>query len=114
MNGRAVRHRRWLPSCSPSQPADEFNEGLDWVDLLDALPDAAHSVAYTTYLDGQTVLPTPQLEDPADYLASLVSGGPILLGGENSGTATLATMNSACNRPSGSISTLSTGWEKPS
>ena len=77
----------------PSQPAAEFNEGLDWADLLDALPDAAHSVAYTTYLDAQTVLPTPQLEDPADYLASVVAGGPILLGGENSGTATLATMN---------------------
>ncbi len=76
----------------PSQPVAEFNEGLDWADLLDSLPDAAHSVAYTTYLDAQTVLPTPQLEDPADYLASLVAGGPILLGGENSGDASLATM----------------------
>ncbi len=77
---------------APNPPMNEFNEGLDWTDLLDALPDAANSVAYTTYLDAQTVLPTPQLEDPADYLASLVAGTTIGLGGENTGNGTLATM----------------------
>jgi hypothetical protein len=70
----------------------EFNEGLDWSDLFHVLPDRTHVVAYTTYLDAQTVLPTPQLEDPADFLASLVAGTPVQLGGENTGTGTLATM----------------------
>jgi len=70
----------------------EFNEGLDWTDLLDALPDPTHSVAYTTYLDAQTYLPTIQLEDPADYLASVVAGTPIRLGGENTGNGTMSTM----------------------
>ena len=82
----------------PNPPMNEFNEGLDWTDLLDALPDAANSVAYTTYLDAQTVLPTPQLEDPADYLASLVAGTSIGLGGENTGTGTVATMKLCMSR----------------
>ena len=81
------------PCCNHRNRSPKFNEGLDWADLLDSLPDAAHSVAYTTYLDAQTVLPTPQLEDPADYLASLVAGGPILLGGENSSDESLTVMN---------------------
>jgi len=72
----------------PNQAYPEFNEGLDWSDILASLPDAAHSVAYTTYLDAPTSPPglpaTLQLEDPADYLATLVRGTPILLGGENS------------------------------
>ncbi len=79
-------------TSSGSNKYSEYNEGLDWTDLLRVLPDAAHSVAYTTYLDAQTVLPTPQLEDPADFLASLVAGTSIQLGGENTGTGTLATM----------------------
>ena len=70
----------------------EFNEGLDWTDLLDSLPDPTHSVAYTTYLDAATYLPTIQLEDPADYLASLVAGTSIKLGGENTGNGTFTTM----------------------
>ncbi len=72
----------------PNQTYTEFNEGLDWADILAALPDAAHSVAYTTYLDAPTnppgLQPTIQREDPADYLSQLVSGTPVLLGGENS------------------------------
>jgi hypothetical protein len=78
-----------------SNPAkyNEYNEGLDWTDLLDALPDPSHAIAYTTYLDAQTVQPGGlPLEDPADFLASLVAGTPIQLGGENSGNGTLATM----------------------
>ncbi len=78
---------------APNPPMDEFNQGLDWADLLSALPDAAHSVAYTTYLDAPTVLPTPQLEDPADYLSSLVAGTPVELGGENTGDGTLADLD---------------------
>ena len=74
------------PHRADSNKYSEYNEGLDWTDLLHVLPDPAHSVAYTTYLDAQTVLPTPQLEDPADFLASLVAGTPIQLGGENTGT----------------------------
>ncbi|MGH9078939.1 MAG: Ig domain-containing protein [Acidimicrobiales bacterium] len=72
----------------PNQTYPEFNEGLDWTDILASLPDAADSVAYTTYLDAPTNPPglpaSVQLEDPADYLASLVRGTPIRLGGENS------------------------------
>jgi hypothetical protein len=76
-----------------SNKYNEFNEGLDWTDLLGLLPDAAHSVAYTTYLDAQTVAPGGiGLIDPADYLATLVQGTPILLGGENTGNGSLTTM----------------------
>ena len=82
----------------PSPVMDEYNEGLDWVDLLGSLPDASGSVAYTTYLDAQTVLPTKQLEDPADYLASLVAGTSIRLGGENTGNGTVSTMNLCISR----------------
>jgi len=77
---------------APASAMDEFNEGLDWVDLLSSLPDAVDTVAYTTYLDAATVDPTVQLEDPADYLASLVAGTPILLGGENTGDGTVSTL----------------------
>jgi len=73
-------------------PMPEFNEGLDWTDLLGALPDAAHSIAYTTYLDAPLLKPTAQLEDPADYLAALVAGSPIGLGGENTGNGSTAAM----------------------
>ena len=71
---------------------NEFNEGLNWSSLLPSLPDAKHSVAYTTYLDAPTVLPTLQLEDPANYLATLVAGTPVRLGGENTGDGTIAEM----------------------
>ena len=50
-------------------------------------------MAYTTYLDAATVLPTLQLEDPADYLAWLVAGTPIRLGGENTGNGTVADLD---------------------
>jgi len=73
-------------------PMPEFNEGLDWTELLRALPDASHSIAYTTYLDAPLIKPTPQLEDPADYLAALVAGSPIGLGGENTGNGSTAAM----------------------
>jgi len=76
---------------------DEYNEGLDWMDLLGRLPDPTHSVAYTTYLDAPTVEPTPQLEDPADYLDSLV-GSSLALGGENTGDGTVASMELAIGR----------------
>ena len=77
---------------------DEFNQGLDWTDLLSSLPDPGHSVAYTTYLDAPTVQPTVQLEDPADYLATLVAGTPIRLGGENTGNGTIADMDLCIQR----------------
>ena len=77
---------------------DEFNEGLAWSSLLHSLPDAKHSVAYTTYLDAPTVLPTLELEDPADYLASVVAGTSIRLGGENTGNGTVAAMDVCAKR----------------
>ncbi len=76
----------------------EFNEGLDWTDLLDALPDPAHSIAYSTYLDASTVEPTQQLEDPMDYIASIVAGTPVGLGGENTGNGTLADLGLCIQR----------------
>ena len=82
----------------PAESMDEFNEGLDWTDLLSSLPDQSNSVAYTTYLDGATVLPTPQLEDPADYIASLVAGTSIRLGGENTGNGSVAAMHLCIDR----------------
>ena len=82
----------------PAESMDEFNEGLDWTDLLGSLPDQSNSVAYTTYLDGATVLPTPQLEDPADYIASLVAGTSLLLGGENTGNGSVAAMHLCIDR----------------
>jgi hypothetical protein len=76
----------------------EFNEGLDWTDLLFALPNTAQTMAYTTYLDASTYLPTLQLEDPADYLASLTSGTQQLLGGENTGNGTMTTLRLCVKR----------------
>jgi hypothetical protein len=76
----------------------EFNEGLDWTGLLDSLPDPSQSVAYTTYLDAPTVMATPQLEDPADYIASLVAGTGLRLGGENTGNGTIADMDLSLDR----------------
>ena len=76
----------------------EFNEGLDWSELLHSLPDARHSVAYTTYLDGPDILPTMQLEDPAEYLAHLTKSSHLRLGGENTGNGTLATMELCLDR----------------
>ena len=69
---------------------EEFNEGLDWADLLANLPYPASSVAYTTYLDATANLGGPA---PADYLSSLTSGTPILLGGENTGSGTVGIMD---------------------
>jgi Putative Ig domain len=82
----------------PAESMDEFNEGLDWTDLLGSLPDQSNSVAYTTYLDGATVLPTLQLEDPADYIASLAAGTSIRLGGENTGNGSVAAMHLCIDR----------------
>lgn len=70
----------------------EFNQGLDWTDLLPALPDPLHSVAYTTYLDAPSFGTTPQDEDPASFIASLVRGTALRLGGENTGNGTPADM----------------------
>jgi Glycosyl hydrolases family 35 len=71
----------------------EFNEGLDWKDLLRSLPNPSRSIAYTTYLDAPSVEPTLQLEDPMDYIATLAAGTPIRLGGENTGNGTPAAMD---------------------
>jgi hypothetical protein len=93
-----------------TQHKDEFNEGLDWANLLPRLPDASHSVAYTTYLDAQTVLPTIPLEDPSDYLAYLVAGTPIKLGGENTGNGNYAAMQ-ACLSRARSLGFVMVNWQ---
>jgi hypothetical protein len=76
----------------------EFNEGLDWMDILDSLPDPSGSVAYTTWLDAPTNGPTSQLEDPADYIASLATASHLRLGGENTGNGTIADLNLSFDR----------------
>ena len=76
----------------------EFNEGLDWSHLLDSLPDASNSVAYTTWLDAPTYGQTPQLEDPADYIASLAARYHLRLGGENTGDGTIANVTLCFDR----------------
>jgi hypothetical protein len=74
----------------PASPHEEFNQGLDWSDLLTNLPDPSDSVAYTTYLDATANAGGPA---PADYLSTLVSGTSILLGGENTGNGTVDILN---------------------
>ncbi len=91
--GAALEERSRLTLDMP-----EFNEGLDWSELLGSLPAARRSVAYTTYLDGPDILPTIQLEDPAKYLAQLTKSSHLRLGGENTGNGTLATMDLCLDR----------------
>jgi len=76
----------------------EFNEGLDWSDLLRSLPYPSDSVAYTTYLDAPSPGPTVQEEDPADFIASLVAGTGLRLGGENTGNGTAASLSLCLER----------------
>jgi hypothetical protein len=70
-------------------PYDEFNQGLDWADLLPSLPDRADTVAYTTYLDATSQGSAVQSEAPATYMASLASPLGMRLGGENTGNGTV-------------------------
>jgi hypothetical protein len=72
---------------------EEFNEGLDWRSLLATLPDARHAVAYTTYLDAPSARSTPQLEDPATYVAALARADHLMVGGENTGTPSAAALD---------------------
>lgn len=76
----------------------EINEGLDWSHLLDSLPDASNSVAYTTWLDAPTNGQTPQLEDPAGYIASLAATYHLRLGGENTGNGSIANVTLCFDR----------------
>ena len=78
--------------------ADEFNEGLDWADLLSSLPRASHTIAYTTYLDAPSHKATTELEDPPHYIAELAAANHLRLGGENTGTATAAAMQLSLER----------------
>lgn len=77
---------------------DEFSEGLDWANLLPSLPHRADVIAYTTYLDAPAIKNTPQLSDPADYIASIARPLGMREGGENTGDGTLATMDLVVKR----------------
>ena len=77
---------------------DEFSQGLDWADLLPSLPNRAQLVAYSTYLDGPTVEPTLQLEDPMSYIAYLAQPLGMALGGENTGNGSVSTLNLVVSR----------------
>jgi hypothetical protein len=74
-----------------SSPA-EFNEGLDWPQLIARLAHRATTVLYTTYLDAPMVRRTVQLEDPIAYLTHLDAGRRSPLGGENTGGGSNATV----------------------
>jgi hypothetical protein len=74
---------------------DEWNQGLDWTDLLASLPHPRTSVAYTTYLDAPSFPTDP---DPADYLAVLCARYGIREGGENTGTPTVAALDLSLRR----------------
>jgi hypothetical protein len=66
-----------------------YNEGLDWANLVPNLPDQAHTILYTTYLDAPAgIMPTVQFEDPVAYVASLASLYGMRMGGENTGRGT--------------------------
>jgi hypothetical protein len=69
-------------------PRPEFNEGLDWVDLLRTLPDPATTVVYTTYLDAPSFGSSARAENPVDYVAPLARRAGMSLGGENTGSPT--------------------------
>jgi hypothetical protein len=79
-------------------PFDEFNQGLDWTDLLGALPEPAHTVAYTTYLDAPPDTADPANVVPADFLASLATADHLALGGENTGDGTVADLQLSLQR----------------
>jgi hypothetical protein len=78
----------------------ELNNGTDWALQLSALPYPAATVAYTTWLDAPSQGSTPQLEDPADYLAGLVSSTSLRLGGENTGGGSLPNLTLSLARAS--------------
>lgn len=64
---------------------DEWNQGLDWTNLLRLLPDRT-SVAYTTYLDAPSFESNqPETEDPAHFVAQLAAPEHLRIGGENTG-----------------------------
>jgi hypothetical protein len=77
---------------------DEFNEGLDWPDLLGRIAEPQHSVAYTTYLDAPSFGSSPQRQDPASYLATIAPPLGFRLGGENTGNGTRQTLKLALDR----------------
>jgi hypothetical protein len=81
-----------------TRSTDEFNQGLDWPNQLTSLPDKAHAVAYTTYLDAALVKATPQLEPPVAYLATLAKARHLQLGGENTGTPSVAALSLSLKR----------------
>jgi hypothetical protein len=61
---------------------DEVNQGLDWVDLLLALPRDDRIVAYTTY--GDATQGTSRNPDPAAFIHAHLPSG-VLAGGESTG-----------------------------
>ena len=91
----------WTPrrcrACSPGN-ADEFNQGLDWDDLLSSLPQPTHTIAYTTYLDSPSHKDTSELKDPPHFIADLAATYHLRLGGENTGTASTASLQLSLQR----------------
>ena len=61
---------------------DELNQGLDWVDLLPALPHTSRIVAYTTWAD--STFGSSSNPDPAAFIHSILPSG-MAAGGESTG-----------------------------
>jgi len=88
---------------------EEFSQGLDWADPLPSLPDRNSSIAYTTYLDAAALEQTPQLTEPAGYIASLVAHLGMREGGENTGDGTVADLQLVVERAQNCTWPSSTG-----
>ena len=94
---------------------DEFNEGLDWNDLLDALPDASHSVAYTTYLDACRRYGGPcNSKIRRTFWPRWWPAPRSVSAARTPATGQWRTWSCAQSAPRRSISSSSSGWTRPS
>jgi hypothetical protein len=76
----------------------ELNSGTDWKLQLGKVPYPRSTIAYTTWLDAQSQGDSPQRTDPAEYLATLVRGTELRLGGEDTGGGGLADLELSLHR----------------
>jgi hypothetical protein len=75
--------------------ADEWNQGLDWTDLLPALPYPTISVAYCTWLDATSGgVGNP---NPIQFIAGLSGPLGIPTGGENTGGGGVPALQTSLN-----------------
>lgn len=95
------------------QGSVELNNGTDWPLQLASIPHPSSTVVYTTWLDAPNEGSTAQLMDPANYLASLVTGTAFRLGGENTGGGSLSNLT-LCLARAASLGYLLVNWMQES